>query len=114
MDGFANVDRVSAHLNGQSNLADHVARVGTDHATAQNLHPVVHLHGAGRDSLRLPCFVQQPGRLVLPAFGAFTGGHTASARADVRCYAVGAGRVWALPGPAAQRITAARRSGSVR
>ena len=90
------------------------ALLGGATVLAGHWHPVVHLHGAGRDSLRLPCFVQQPGRLVLPAFGAFTGGHTVSARADVRCYAVGAGRVWALPGPAAQRITAARRSGSVR
>ena len=104
-------DLAAVAIGGGMHISVVFALVGVLQAVA----PVVaNLHGAGRDSLRLPCFVQQPGRLVLPAFGAFTGGHTVSARADVRCYAVGAGRVWALPGPAAQRITAARRSGSVR
>ena len=37
VDGFANVHRISAHLNGQGNLPDHVASVGADHAAAQNL-----------------------------------------------------------------------------
>ncbi|MFT3778063.1 MAG: ligase-associated DNA damage response endonuclease PdeM [Ottowia sp.] len=66
-------------------------------ALAGHWHPVVHLHARGRDGLRLPCFVHQPGRLVLPAFGAFTGGQRVAAAPGTRCYAVGAGRVWALP-----------------
>jgi hypothetical protein len=37
VDGFADVHRVSAHLDGQSNLANHVARVRADHAAAQDL-----------------------------------------------------------------------------
>jgi hypothetical protein len=37
VDGLANVHRVGAHFNGQRNLADHVTRVGADHATAQDL-----------------------------------------------------------------------------
>jgi hypothetical protein len=37
VDGFANVHRVCAHLNCQRDLADHVARVGADHAAAQDL-----------------------------------------------------------------------------
>jgi metallophosphoesterase superfamily enzyme len=28
------------------------------------------------DALRLPCFVVGPRRMILPSFGAFTGGHT--------------------------------------
>jgi metallophosphoesterase superfamily enzyme len=27
------------------------------------------------DALRLPCFIAGPGRMILPSFGAFTGGH---------------------------------------
>ena len=34
--GFADIDRVGAHLDGQRNLTDHVASVGADHAAAQN------------------------------------------------------------------------------
>ena len=37
LDGFANVHAVRTHLNGQGNLANHVARMGADHATAQDL-----------------------------------------------------------------------------
>ena len=34
---LANVQGVSTHLDGQCNLADHVARMGADHAAAQDL-----------------------------------------------------------------------------
>lgn len=64
---------------------------------AGHWHPTVTLPGRGRDGLRLPCFHHAPGLLVLPAFGAFTGGHAAAVAHDVTRYAVGAGRVWALP-----------------
>jgi uncharacterized protein len=37
-------------------------------------HPVQRLVGRG-DSVRLPCFWQQSHQMILPAFGAFTGGH---------------------------------------
>ena len=35
--GFTNVNRVSAHLDGQRNLPNHVACMGADDAAAQNL-----------------------------------------------------------------------------
>lgn len=38
-----------------------------------HLHPVVWVRSA-LDALRLPCFVLEQGRLLLPAFGTFTGG----------------------------------------
>lgn len=65
---------------------------------AGHLHPVVHLSGRARDALRLPCFVSEPGHAVLPAFGAFTGGHVLLAEPDRRFYAVGGDRVWEVPG----------------
>ena len=36
MNSLANVHSVCAHLNGQSDLANHVARVCADHATAED------------------------------------------------------------------------------
>lgn len=64
---------------------------------AGHLHPTAVLYGGGRDALRMPCFVAEPGLLVLPAFGEFTGGHAVPAAPGRQRFAVGAGRVWALP-----------------
>ena len=64
---------------------------------AGHLHPVHTLHGPGRDRLRLPCFVANATGAVLPAFGAFTGGHVVTPESGQGLYGVGAGRVWALP-----------------
>lgn len=72
-------------LPGQTVLAGHV-------------HPAVRLRGSARDALRLPAFCHDPGLLLLPAFGDFTGSHTLAAAPGRRLYAVGAGRVWPLPG----------------
>ena len=41
--------------------------------------------------------IAEPGLLVLPAFGEFTGGHAVPAAPGRQRFAVGAGRVWALP-----------------
>jgi DNA ligase-associated metallophosphoesterase len=72
-----------------------------DHPThfvlAGHLHPVRSLHGRGRDSLRMPCFVQQERQAILPAFGEFTGGHAMEAAPGRRFYAVGGHAVWAIP-----------------
>ncbi len=40
-----------------------------------HIHPAVRLKGAGRQSLRVPCFHFRNRQLILPAFGAFTGSH---------------------------------------
>ncbi len=37
VDGFADVHRIGAHLNGQGDLADHVVGVGAIEAAARNL-----------------------------------------------------------------------------
>lgn len=65
---------------------------------AGHVHPAVRLRGRARDALRLPAFCHDPGLLLLPAFGDFTGSHTLAAAPGRRLYAVGAGRVWPLPG----------------
>jgi uncharacterized protein len=64
---------------------------------AGHLHPVCRLSGAARDTLRLPCYVSDAHQATLPAFGAFTGGHVVPAAPGRRLYAIGGGRVWALP-----------------
>jgi len=64
---------------------------------AGHLHPACALQGAGRDSLRLPCFVSEPGLAILPAFGEFTGGLLLPRMPQRRLHAVGGGRVWLLP-----------------
>ena len=64
---------------------------------AGHLHPALNLHGAGRDSLRLPCFCMDAGLLVLPAFGEFTGGWSVPRQPGRKLYPVGDHRVWPLP-----------------
>lgn len=71
------------------------------HATrtviAGHVHPAISLHGRGRDYLRLPCFCLEPGCIILPAFGEFTGGWTLSPQPGRRLYPVGGQAVWRLP-----------------
>ncbi len=49
---------------------------------AGHTHPVTRLRGPGHDSVRLPCFVMRARRLILPAFGEFTGGRVVEADAE--------------------------------
>ncbi|MDA8522911.1 ligase-associated DNA damage response endonuclease PdeM [Acidovorax sp. NCPPB 4044] len=75
------------------------------HVLAGHVHPAVVLRGPGRDALRLPSFVvdaaagADAGVTLLPAFGEFTGGQTMAPGPGRRFFAVGGGRVWAVPGP---------------
>lgn len=61
---------------------------------AGHWHPAVALVGLARDRLRLPCFCRTGDMLVLPAFGAFTGGSTRPLPRNAIRYAVADGRVW--------------------
>lgn len=40
-----------------------------------HVHPGVKLKGSGLQQLKLPCFFQTPQKMILPAFGSFTGLH---------------------------------------
>jgi DNA ligase-associated metallophosphoesterase len=64
------------------------------HVLAGHIHPVYRLHGRGRQSLRLPCYLLRGKVSLLPAFGAFTGGYNMDNVADQRVYVVGDGGVW--------------------
>ena len=78
--------------------AHHPQAVAGHTVLAGHLHPSVVLHGPARDRMRLPCFAWQPGLLVLPAFGAFTGTHANALPAGAQVYAIAGTRVVQVPG----------------
>ena len=53
MNRLADIDRVSAHLDGQRHFADHVARMRADHAAAQNLAVAVRFRAVVEQQLGL-------------------------------------------------------------
>ncbi len=69
-------------------------------AIVGHVHPVVSLRDAAVGHLRLPCFYQTEQMLILPAFGAFTGGHTVRAHAPDRVFVAGADDVVEVPAAA--------------
>jgi DNA ligase-associated metallophosphoesterase len=61
------------------------ARGGSLHLCG-HLHPIVKIPDGKRTSLRFPCFFNQGNRLVLPAFGTFTGGAVVHPRPEDRVF----------------------------
>jgi len=53
-----------------------------------HIHPAIRLKGAGRQSLRLPCFFKSKNQLILPAFGEFTGSHIMKKQKGHEVYAI--------------------------
>ena len=53
-----------------------------------HIHPAVKLRGKGRQSLRLPCFFKSENRMILPAFGEFTGSHVLKPESGDEIYAI--------------------------
>ena len=52
---------------------------------AGHVHPVFRI-STRLESVRLPCFVAGPRRMILPSFGAFTGGYVIEAGAEEKVY----------------------------
>ncbi|UTW62025.1 ligase-associated DNA damage response endonuclease PdeM [bacterium SCSIO 12741] len=61
---------------------------GEGYNLAGHIHPAVRLKGAGRQSLRLPCFFFGRDHGILPAFGTFTGTYTLKPKKGDRFYAI--------------------------
>jgi DNA ligase-associated metallophosphoesterase len=57
-------------------------------ALSGHVHPVIRLTGRAGDRARLPCFCIADDEIVLPAFGAFTGGAPVQRRPDTRCVVI--------------------------
>lgn len=58
-----------------------------------HIHPGVSIKGKGRQSLRFPCFLFSSKRILLPAFGEFTGLHTIKPGEGDEVYAVVEGSI---------------------
>lgn len=96
------VDLEHGHEQGATAETESLARP----TLSGHIHPQVILRDRDHTRLRCPCFAVTANRIVLPAFGAFTGGHSIRSREWDRVFAIGPDRVIEVPaGP--------RRAGSV-
>lgn len=64
---------------------------------AGHVHPVAILRGPAGRGERVRCFHWNPARLLLPAFGSFTGGHRVKPRRGDRVFAIGPSVVVEVP-----------------
>lgn len=55
---------------------------------AGHIHPGISIKGKGRQSLRFPCFLFSDERILLPAFGEFTGLFTIKPEEAEQVYAI--------------------------
>ncbi|HEY4317584.1 MAG TPA: ligase-associated DNA damage response endonuclease PdeM [Herbaspirillum sp.] len=80
-------------------LCHHPQASSAGYVLAGHVHPVLRL-SVGRESLRLPCFVFGGEGAILPAFGAFTGGHAVDPQAGERVFVAADDAVFAVGQPA--------------
>ena len=84
------------HQVGKLSFCHHPDTVAPGYVLAGHVHPVYHLRADG-DGLRLPCFLLGPSHAILPAFGAFTGGHALRPAAGERVYVTADAAIFPLP-----------------
>ncbi|WP_215410096.1 ligase-associated DNA damage response endonuclease PdeM [Janthinobacterium sp. JC611] len=84
------------HQVGKLSFCHHPDTVAPGYVLAGHVHPVYHLRADGR-GLRLPCFLLGRQRAILPAFGAFTGGHAVRPGAGERVYVTADAAIFPLP-----------------
>ena len=53
-----------------------------------HIHPGIRLKGAGKQTLKLPCFMRKEHQLILPAFGDFTGSHVLTPQKNDEVYVI--------------------------
>ena len=73
------------HTVGAFSFCHHPDIWGPGYVLAGHVHPVYVL-ASRLDSLRLPCFLAGPTRMILPSFGAFTGGYVITPDAGEQVY----------------------------
>ena len=74
----------------------HPDQASSSYVLAGHVHPVYRLRTAS-DTLRLPCFLVGPTRMILPSFGAFTGGHAVAPEPDEQIYVVAEQSIFSIP-----------------
>lgn len=88
-------------------LSHHPDPVAGAYVLAGHVHPVVAIGGRAHQRLRLPCFHFGAAVGVLPAFGAFTGGHVLACGPQDRVFAIAGDAVRAVHGVARASVAAA-------
>ncbi|WP_432379869.1 ligase-associated DNA damage response endonuclease PdeM [Duganella sp. P38] len=84
------------HVIGPFAFCHHPDVMVPSYVLAGHVHPVYRLR-SGWDSLLLPCFLVGPERMVLPSFGAFTGGHPVLAQPGERVFVSSGEAVLEIP-----------------
>lgn len=84
------------HRIGPFAFCHHPQTCSDAYVLAGHLHPVYRLAAAG-DALRLPCFVLGEHCGLLPAFGAFTGGHAVSPKHGEQIFVAADDDVFRIP-----------------
>lgn len=87
------VEVCSTRVSGPYTYSHHPLKKFEGYNVCGHIHPAVRLKGAGRQSLRVPCFHFRNQQLILPAFGAFTGSHVMKIQAGDAVYALAGDRI---------------------
>lgn len=68
----------------------------SEYILSGHVHPAVRLKGAGKQSLRLPCFYFTGNSGILPSFGYFTGSHTLKVKKNDLVYVTNGKEIFKL------------------
>jgi len=63
---------------------------------AGHIHPGIEMRGIGKQMLRLPCFYKTETRMILPAFGTFTGKYILKPKPEDEVFAIVEGEIIAI------------------
>ena len=91
------------HIDGFA-FCHHPDTLAEGYVLAGHVHPVFRLKTAS-DTLRLPCFLIGDARMILPSFGAFTGGYAISPEESERVVVTAGTSVFQIPNPAMRERT---------
>jgi DNA ligase-associated metallophosphoesterase len=87
-DPTAETPWVLRHLPGESSTRPFIAG---------HLHPGYRIQGKARDSLRCSCWVIGPGRIIMPAFGSFTGLKNVRLNSGETAYLTNGEEIYSIP-----------------
>jgi DNA ligase-associated metallophosphoesterase len=85
--------RQKLELSPFSLVHDPIEEGGSGYKIAGHIHPCIRISGAGKQTMRIPCFWKSETKMVLPSFGSFTGMHPIKAKKGDEIYLVTADRI---------------------